>query len=911
VNPSPATTPPRGGTLRDLWALGFVVILLVLSPALLWARALHERSHMGGAPEGPVLTMVDEFLGGVQKTTICLVAVLAWLGFRRLTPLLSSLFLSSLPGMLIAAELGVVFWLVFGGLASIGMPGLFWSPDAWTMMRTALGVTLFVYWMLYLVFVHDFEAHKDEPERLVWHRLRPALETSGLPVLLRWRLGENSMVDGLRWFLAYAGLPALLALVIPAVLPAARPGGGVVIVEWPWLAGMALGTSLIAAIVTTRAATRLHALVMHLLRGQLNLRRLVGLDPERRQPNTNTWNILVIVTAVVLFSHLDQYVGAQVAMSPFPPAFSICVMFGVLATFATFLSTRTWFTRIISISVLVVLVAASGLLDYDVEIRDLHSWYPSAVAQLGRRVSSDPAIPPSYARVTNLESFQRSIPPGAADQAWRQREALLARWASSFPAPDSAAAGPARPIMVVVAASGGALRAAIWTETVLGALDQTFDDFHHHVRMITGASGGTLGGARYVCGHAKGTGVPGAPGQQRPTPDYLTPIAWQIAFRDVFPNSITPWATYNRGDALEDAWIAFDSGITQTFRDLKNQEDAGLIPSIVFSPMLVEDGRRLLISNLPLFDLTVNHGNVLTEPDIDLLRRRFRDNNPHAPDRSDPNDYDLVYPNLASVSAVEFFGLFGEPSRDKLKMASAVLMSSTFPYVTSAAALPTNPPRHVVDAGYYDNYGVNLAASWIWSHRFWISTHTSGVLLVQARAFRNERRLKMLDEEILAPPSDREKRAEKGWTLERVSRVLPWLISLLADGLKSVVLPVEGIARARDSSMYFRNDEQLVTLHTRLSELTGDNQFFRSVIFTCDTFQHGQKSQNAETLNWYIDPQECEEVRRGMEPYPEDDGSRQTGAALGRNYLRVKSLSIWWSSRGGKLKEAGKRSSNP
>ena len=128
-------------------------------------------------------------------------------------------------------------------------------------------------------------------------------------------------------------------------------------------------------------------------------------------------------------------------MSPFPPAFSICVMFGVLATFATFLSTRTWFTRIVSISFLLVLVAASGLLDYDVEIRDLHSWYPSALAQLRRRVSPDPATPPSYSRVTNLESFQRNIPPQAAALAWREREALLDRWASSFPRPDGAAAG--------------------------------------------------------------------------------------------------------------------------------------------------------------------------------------------------------------------------------------------------------------------------------------------------------------------------------------------------------------------------------------------------------------------------------------------------------------------------------------
>ena len=321
MNPSTASTPPRGGKPRDLWVLGFVAILLVLSPALLSARALRVRSQVGGAPDGPVMTIVDELLGGVQKTTICIVAVLAGLGFRRLTPLLWSLFLSSLPGMLIAAELGVVFWLVYGGLASIGMPGLFWNPDAWTMLRTSLGVTLFVYWMLYLVFVHDFEAHKHEPERQVWHRLRPVLEASGVPALLRRPLGENTMVDGLRWFLAYAGLPALLALVIPAVLPAVRPGGGRVVVEWPWLAGMALGIGLIAAIITTRAATRLHALVMQLAQGRINLRKLVGLDAAGRQPNTNTWNILIIVTAVVLFSHLDQYVGAKVAMSPFPPAF--------------------------------------------------------------------------------------------------------------------------------------------------------------------------------------------------------------------------------------------------------------------------------------------------------------------------------------------------------------------------------------------------------------------------------------------------------------------------------------------------------------------------------------------------------------------------------------------------------------
>ena len=193
------------GRRRALWALGVVVILLVVNPALLSARALHDRSREGGAADGQVLTMVDELIGGFQKTTIVVVAALALASFRRLVPVLWSLFQSSLSGMLIAAEMAVIFWLVYGGLAGIGMPGLFWNPDAWTMLRTALGVTLFVYWMLYLVFVHDFEVHGHEPERQVWHRFRPVLEASGLPALLKHPIRENDAAVRLRWFLSLRG----------------------------------------------------------------------------------------------------------------------------------------------------------------------------------------------------------------------------------------------------------------------------------------------------------------------------------------------------------------------------------------------------------------------------------------------------------------------------------------------------------------------------------------------------------------------------------------------------------------------------------------------------------------------------------------------------------------------------------
>ena len=71
-----------------------------------------------------------------------------------------------------------------------------------------------------------------------------------------------------------------------------------------------------------------------------------------------------------------------------------------------------------------------------------------------------------------------------------------------------------------------------------------------------------------------------------------------------------------------------------------------------------------------------------------------------------------------------------------------------------------------------------------------------------------------------------------------------------------------------------------------------DPEFFRTVIFTCDTLQFGQASQNLETLNWYIDTQEYTKICKNMEPLSAD---QQTGRD--RNALRLESVKQWWKSR--------------
>ncbi|AWM40703.1 hypothetical protein GobsT_07650 [Gemmata obscuriglobus] len=100
------------------------------------------------------------------------------------------------------------------------------------------------------------------------------------------------------------------------------------------------------------------------------------------------------------------------------------------------------------------------------------------------------------------------------------------------------------------------------------------------------------------------------------------------------------------------------------------------MPSLIFSLMLVEDARRLLISNLDLAPLCQTDG----------------------PDGK-----------IASFGAVEFYNLFPE-TRATFSVATAARMNASFPFVSPAVTPPTNPGRRVVDAGYYDNYGIDIAS---------------------------------------------------------------------------------------------------------------------------------------------------------------------------------------------------------
>jgi hypothetical protein len=289
-----------------------------------------------------------------------------------------------------------------------------------------------------------------------------------------------------------------------------------------------------------------------------------------------------------------------------------------------------------------------------------------------------------------------------------------------------------------------------------------------------------------------------------------------MLFADL-PGTFSPFVKRgDRGRTLEETWIRWtggrDSPLGRPLQSYAADERLGWRPSLVFTPMMVEDGRRLLISNLDLAFATRNVGGLLIEPSSRKIERP-------AIQGGDFDESIHEEDDVFSLSAVEFFRLF--PEAHDFRVTTAIRMSASFPWVSPAVNLPTLPPRRVVDAAYYDNYGVNLSALWLSKMSDWLEANTSGVLVVQIRDNVSQGARTEIDFDRAGPedaPLDR----------------LVWHAGsrLLRPGLQAISTPLIGITNARTWTMAFRNDEQ-VDLQDLLFDDRRGSDFFRTVVFEC------------------------------------------------------------------------------
>lgn len=410
--------------------------------------------------------------------------------------------------------------------------------------------------------------------------------------------------------------------------------------------------------------------------------------------------------------------------------------------------------------------------------------------------------------------------------------------------------GQDKPKLVLVAVTGGAYRAAFWTTVVLDELGNNpgLPGFQRHVRLMTGASGGMVGAAYYVAQIAEQL----ARGKDAPVSvtdllrdesdrDSLTPVVRRLLRRDL-PRALLPFGQeHDRGIELEQQW----KSLAPTFAELRAGEESGRQPSLIVSPMVIESGRRLLISNLDLQDVVATRARVMAE-----IEHRT---GVEAPER--------VY----ARSAAQFFRLFPD-SYDTFRLQTAVRMNATFPYASPAVSLPTTPPRRVVDAGYYDNYGVDLAAVWAYTNQEFIRNETSGVALIQIRAYPSE-----LDTLLGLEPHD-------DGTPNVANQVIGWLKTSV-QGLTS---PLEAGLNARAWSMRFHNAAMVRILDDTFNN--GESRLFETFFF--ENFADF-------AMNWFISDQDIAQMRQNIwvGDAPAGDAAPRPAAARTRSdSLRLKQM---------------------
>jgi len=272
--------------------------------------------------------------------------------------------------------------------------------------------------------------------------------------------------------------------------------------------------------------------------------------------------------------------------------------------------------------------------------------------------------------------------------------------------------GEKKPLLVIVNTSGGGSRSASWVFQVLRMCD-SLSDFKSskHIAMITGASGGTVGASYYRSlllenYQTKKVNFNDKKYFEEISQDLLNKLSFAASTNDLF---FRYQSSFEDSEYSYDRAMAFESDLNENTGQRLNKpllyfkvfEKQGVIPNLILTPSVVNDGRRILISSLGLSFLM---DSASPSPENNRVQENV--------------DIHLLLKNQKS---------------EKLRLSSALRVNASFPYVLPMTSLPTTPEIQLMDAGARDNFGTKITVQWLMKLESWISQNTSGVVILQIR----------------------------------------------------------------------------------------------------------------------------------------------------------------------------------
>ncbi|AEA46042.1 hypothetical protein [Fluviicola taffensis] len=272
--------------------------------------------------------------------------------------------------------------------------------------------------------------------------------------------------------------------------------------------------------------------------------------------------------------------------------------------------------------------------------------------------------------------------------------------------------GEEKPLMVVVNTSGGGSRSATWVYEVLRNCDSlTKFKSSKHIAMITGASGGTVGASYYrsllLENHQTGkVNFNDKKYFEEIAQDLLNKLCFAASTNDLF---FRYQSTFENSKYSYDRAMAFESDLNENTGQRLNKpllyfrtyEKQGIIPNLILTPSVVNDGRRIMISSLGLSFLM---DSASPSPESNHIQEN-----------------------------IDIHLLLKKQKSERLRLSSALRMNASFPYVLPMTSLPTTPEIQLMDAGARDNFGTKITIQWLNKLESWISKNTSGVVILQIR----------------------------------------------------------------------------------------------------------------------------------------------------------------------------------
>lgn len=411
-------------------------------------------------------------------------------------------------------------------------------------------------------------------------------------------------------------------------------------------------------------------------------------------------------------------------------------------------------------------------------------------------------------------------------------------------------AGPKehRKRLILVATAGGGIQAAAWTARVLHGLEEACAqqakpedkcDLRDSILVISGVSGGSLGAMAYARSFA--------PRLSKVSPDSVVAnaeasaideVAWGWTVPDVF-RAISPWFRrqyIDRGWALEQRWKA----IHQLHYD---KTEAALLTAGRTKDALLSDW--VPKAGIPMPALLLNATVVELGEPVVFSTTDF----PKEKDRR---------------GLVNFYDLFRERKNTyDIRVNTAARLSASFPYVSPAARSnienPPVPDYHIVDGGYYDNYGVVALLGWLESaiedagdSQKEVKDDLADVLVLGIRPF--------------PPAGDAKPNRTHGWGFQTIA-------------------PIDGLLDVRDTGQLARDNTALY-LFTEYYRTRGVKVWRADFVYPSD---FGSDLGCLEApLSWKLSLDQLECIEVGWKQFQADKkgGSHEVGCVL--DYLNGK-----------------------